>query len=190
MTEPKKRTTAKIRATLVKMLATSDIDDITVTELCTRANINRATFYYHYNSVRDVFVEVEKRIEAEFDEFLNKSAMTDDGVPDKRFYTTFFEFVARNEGICRMVLNSPHKSTDSFLARAMKAGCDKVISVMTKIYPDCPTSKIEYYYLFVSHGFLGLMTYWLNNGMKETPAEIAAIGEDVSNSGIKYLQGD
>lgn len=188
MTEPKKRTTAKIRSTLVKMLGSKDIDDITVTELCANAGINRATFYYHYDSARDVFGEVEKRMEAEFDEFLNRSAISESGMPDKSFYTTFFEFVARNANICKMVLNSPHKTNDSFLARAMNAGRNKVVSLMSRLYPDCPTSKIEYYYLFVSHGFLGLMAYWLNNDMKESAAEIAAIGEDVSNSGIKYLE--
>ena len=188
MTEPKNRTTAKIRSTLVKMLGTMDIEKVTVTELCANAGINRATFYYHYESVRDVFIEVEKITETEFNDFLNRSAMSDDGIPDKSFYTTFFEFIARNANICRMVLNSPHKTDDSFLARAMEAGCNKVISVMTKLYPSCPTCKIKYYYLFVSHGFLGLMTYWLNSGMKETPAEIAAIGEDVSNYGVKFLE--
>ena len=188
MTEPKKRTTAKIRSTLVKMLGTMDIEKVTVTDLCNNAGINRATFYYHYDSVRDVFVEVEKLTEDEFNEFLNKSAVSDDGIPDKSFYTAFFEFVSRNANICRMVMNSPHKTDDSFLARSMKSGCNKTMSVMTKLYPNCPTSKIKYYYMFVSHGFLGLMAYWLNTGMKETPAEIAAIGEDVSNSGVKYLQ--
>ncbi|MCH5158751.1 MAG: TetR/AcrR family transcriptional regulator [Clostridiales bacterium] len=188
MTEPKKRTTAKIRATLVNMLGNKDIDKVTVTDLCTSAGINRATFYYHYDSVRDVFHEVERLTEEEFNEFLNQTALNDDGVPDKNFYTTFFEFIARNANICKMILNSPHKTDDSFMARAMEAGCNKAMNVIKNLLPSCPVSKIKYYYLFVSHGFLGLMTYWLNTGMKETPEEIALIGEKVSNSGAKFLE--
>ncbi|MCH5351466.1 MAG: TetR/AcrR family transcriptional regulator [Clostridiales bacterium] len=188
MTEPKKRTTAKIRTTLVKMLGTKDIDKVTVTDLCASAGINRATFYYHYDSVRDVFVDVEKLIEDEFNEFLDTAGMDDDGLPNRNFYIMFFEFIARNANICKMILNSPHKTDDSFMARGMEAGCNKTVAVITKLYPNCPMSKINYYYLFVSHGFLGLMHYWLNSGMKETPEELAAIGEQVSYTGAKFLE--
>lgn len=187
MTEPKKRTTTKIRDTLVELLGEMPIDDITVTALCNRAKINRATFYYHYDCVQDVFKEIESQMETEFGKFLEKSTVTDDGMPEKSFYVTFFDFVAHNAGICRMILSSPHKNNETFLARAMAAGRSKVISVMTKLYPNCPTARIEYYYIFVSHGFLGLLAYWLNTGMRESVEEIAEIGENVSNSGIKYL---
>lgn len=183
----KLKTPDKIRATVVKMLETTPLDDITVTALCSEAHINRATFYYHFDSVQAVLAEVEDEMEREFQQFISRATVSKDGVPEKSFYVTFFDFVARNAPICRMIINSPHKSTDSFLARAMDAGRTKVISVMTKLYPDCPTSKIEYYYIFVSHGFLGLMTYWINSGMRESVSEIAEIGESVSYSGIKYL---
>lgn len=70
----------------------------------------------------------------------------------------------------------------------MEAGRSKVVSVMSKLYPDCPASKINYYYIFVSNGFLGLLEYWLNSGMTESVNDIAEIGEQVSYMGVKYLQ--
>ncbi|MCH5160542.1 MAG: TetR/AcrR family transcriptional regulator C-terminal domain-containing protein [Clostridiales bacterium] len=185
-TTSKQKTPAKIRAAFEKLLATTAINDITVTELCQAANINRATFYYHYNSVSDVYKEIEKNMEDDFKRFMELSTVTDNGSPEKSFYVTFFEFVARNANICRFLINSPCTSK-TFLADALEAGHQKVLNDLAELYHDCSKTKIGYYYLFVSSGFLGLLSYWLNGGMKETPEEIAAIGESVSQSGIKYL---
>ncbi len=187
MSETKKKTTVKIRDTLIQMLNKTSLDDITVTALCEKAKINRATFYYHYDSVQKVFEEIEKQAETEFALFLSKMSLNSDGTPERSFYVTFFDFVARNAPVCKLIIESPHKSEDTFLTRAMAAGRTKVVADMTKLFPNCPTAKIDYYYIFVSHGFLGLMTYWLNSGMRESVEEIAGIGEAVSYSGIKYL---
>ncbi len=61
---------------------------------------------------------------------------------------------------------------------------------MSKLFPACPTSKIDYYYVFVSNGFMGLLQYWLNNGMRESTREIAEIGEKIAYGGVAYLGGD
>ncbi len=69
----------------------------------------------------------------------------------------------------------------------MEAGRSKVIATMTELYPNCPTAKVEYYYIFMSHGFIGLMSYWLKSGMRESVEEIAEIGENLANNGISFL---
>ena len=81
----------------------------------------------------------------------------------KKFYVSFFEFVARNADICRIIIKS---GTGAFLSRALESGRYKVLGDMSKLFPACPTSKIDYYYVFVSNGFMGLLQYWLNNGMR------------------------
>ena len=113
---------------------------------------------------------------------------SDLGAPNKSFYVMFFEFVARNASVCKMILNSPHSGNSSFLTRAMLGGRDKVVSTMSKLFPDCSADKIDYYYIFVSHGFMGLLEHWLNNDMKESIEYISEIGERISYGGIKYLQ--
>ncbi len=188
MTQPKKKTTAKIKDSLVGLLEKKPIDDITVTELCNAAKVNRATFYYHYDSVNAVFAELEDTIEAEFAKFLAHSPFTNDNTPEKSFYMMFFEFVAKNAAICRMILNTPHAGNSSFMTRAIENGRYKVTETMTKLYPDCPKNKIDFYYIFVSNGFLGLLGYWLNSGMRESIDEIAEVGERMSVMAAKYLE--
>ena len=47
---------------LFKLLEKKSLDDITITELAETANINRKTFYAHYNSVQDVIEETGNEI--------------------------------------------------------------------------------------------------------------------------------
>lgn len=185
MPETKNKNTDKIKKCLTEMLHSHSIDDISATELCNRAGVNRATFYYHYNSVQDVLAEIEAKLEYEFVQWMSQSPMTSNGLPEKSFYVTFFEFVSRNVGVCRMLLNSQRSS--DFLTRALEAGRTKVVAIMSKLFPQCPAAKIDYYYIFVSNGFLGLLTYWLNSGMKESINDIAEVGERISNMGVAYL---
>ncbi|MBD5132495.1 MAG: TetR/AcrR family transcriptional regulator [Clostridiales bacterium] len=185
MATAKKKTTDKIKASLTELLADKPIDDVTATALCSHAGINRATFYYHYNSVQDVLTEIEDDLEAEFTQWMSQATVASNGAPEKSFYVTFFEFIYRNVSVCKLLLGAQRQS--EFLSRAMEAGRTKVVSVMSQLYPNCPASKINYYYIFVSNGFLGLLEYWLNSGMRESINDIADVGVQVSNAGIKYL---
>ena len=85
-----------------------------------------------------------------------------------------------------MLLNT-RRPTDDFMIRALEAGRTKVVAIMSKLFPHCPAAKIDYYYIFVSNGFLGLLGYWLNSGMKESVHDIAEIGERRSTMGVAYL---
>lgn len=185
MTESKKKTTAKIQNSLMKMLKSMPIESITATALCEYASVNRATFYYHYDSVQDVLAEIEANLESEFVQWMTQTTINSNGLPEKSFYVSFFEFVVRNADICRLILNTQRQS--DFLTRAIEAGRAKVVSDMSKLFITCPVAKINYFYMFVSNGFLGMLGYWLNSGMRESVTEIAAICERIAYAGVGYL---
>lgn len=47
---------------LLKLLEKKDINKITVTELCEESSINRATFYRHYQTPRDIITEIRHEL--------------------------------------------------------------------------------------------------------------------------------
>ena len=51
---------------LTKLLASKPLGEITVTELCKAADINRKTFYNYYSDVSMVVDEIEDEIAQEF----------------------------------------------------------------------------------------------------------------------------
>ena len=49
-----RRTRALLRQGLIQLMETKDIKDISVKELSDLADINRGTFYLHYNDIYDM----------------------------------------------------------------------------------------------------------------------------------------
>lgn len=68
MTEDKRivRTRRTIEQTLLSMLYDMPLDKVTVTELCTRAHVDRGTFYRHYAGRDDLAEKLAERLLEEF----------------------------------------------------------------------------------------------------------------------------
>jgi AcrR family transcriptional regulator len=56
------RSKEMIKQSLVELLNKKPITDITVTDIVTHANINRGTFYNHYNNPIDVVEEIKQEL--------------------------------------------------------------------------------------------------------------------------------
>lgn len=61
-----------IRQTFMELLKEKDLEKITVTDIIKRADINRGTFYAHYQDVRAVIEQIENEIIAKMLEFLGE----------------------------------------------------------------------------------------------------------------------
>ena len=60
-----RRTKKAIREALLRLMQDKAVAQVTTTELCREADINRNTFYAHYSTPEDVFAEIEKELLAE-----------------------------------------------------------------------------------------------------------------------------
>ena len=49
-----------LQQALLKIMQAKDIDKITIKELCEEAQINRGTFYLHYQTPNDLLMEIEQ----------------------------------------------------------------------------------------------------------------------------------
>lgn len=61
-----------IREAFIDLLKEKDLDKITVTDIVTRADINRGTFYAHYQDIRAVIEQIENEILEKMLEFLSE----------------------------------------------------------------------------------------------------------------------
>lgn len=61
-----KRTKNAIRNTFIEMICEMDYEDISVKELSNRAQINRKTFYSHYETLDDLLQEMQNEMVQEF----------------------------------------------------------------------------------------------------------------------------
>ena len=64
------RTKRHIREAFVQLLEEKSLTDITVTQLADLADIDRKTFYAHYQNVTDVYLELSKEVAEQLREVL------------------------------------------------------------------------------------------------------------------------
>ena len=82
------------------LLEDQKIEQITVTQICSRAGINRSTFYAHYDIPTDIMKEIEKEVLVNYRECIAQIAQS-----DKNRIIYLLRFIKENARIFRVLLN-------------------------------------------------------------------------------------
>ena len=53
----------KIETAFLTLLLNHKYEDITISQICNQANINRSTFYCHYSDINDLIIKIENKWE-------------------------------------------------------------------------------------------------------------------------------
>lgn len=62
----------------MKLLSRKELNDITVTELCKTAGVDRKTFYHHYKSIADIPEEIERQVISDIQQVFNQATKPPD----------------------------------------------------------------------------------------------------------------
>lgn len=173
---------------LVELMGEKPLKDITVKELCQRAEVNRSTFYFHYFDIYDLMEDIEEQISAELAAVLGEMTFGPEGRGAfSTYYTAIFSLLARNAELCAVLLGE--NGDKAFVDRLFALGREKCVTEWMKLYPGAGRGRVEKYYVFVSSGCVGLLQHWFDEGCKDTPQEVAGQVERLVASSIATLQG-
>lgn len=153
----------KIEKVFVELIQEKEINEISVTDICKIAHLNRSTFYANYLDVYDLADKIREKLEVEVDNLYKEEKEKDYNSNDflklfknikenQIFYRTYFKLnMDKNTKISQY-------EYDYHLAK--------------KIYDD---NHIDYHIEFFMAGFNAIIKKWLYNGCKETPEEMNQI---------------
>lgn len=166
-----KRTKQAFVSSLVVLSKDTPWNKISVKMLCEHAQLSRNAFYFHYKDINDLIEDVEDSIVNEavshFDTFRKI------GFP-KNVHTmvvSLIEIVDANREVCRMLF----ENSDSFTERMNKVFCDFNYQYFSDYHGESKRTVYDFYYMFISSGFYGLLKYWLDNPGKLTKNEITGL---------------
>ncbi len=124
------KTRSNIKTTFCKMLEKNPVEKITVTELSRQANINKSTFYLHYQDIYDLYNEVRRDFLQHMIESMDYcSLMLKD---PEQFLTRFFETLRENAENVEFLW----PNHDMFLFQPNLNEC-----IVEKIYEECSIEK-------------------------------------------------
>lgn len=159
-----------IRETLLELLKTKELSDITVTDICTRGGINRSTFYNHYSDVYDL---VEKLEEERLSELQSKIQEVMDSEKDYNIYNILKVTVREIRDNIKLYNLFWHGEDNKNFRQKMVDICyrDYMIEV-EKQFPFLTDAEHKWIFNFMAAGSNEALKVWINNGMKEDPDEL------------------
>ena len=101
-----------------------NIHKIPVTELVKRANINRSTFYAHYNDIFQVAEDIKAETMRAFFEHKTLSCIHD----IEPFFDDIYQYIKKNDDFFRLIFNSDEVT--GFVRRLGKICKDKIYSAI------------------------------------------------------------
>ncbi len=178
-----RKTRDVLKKSLITLMKDKNINSITVKELCEEADINRGTFYLHYKDVFHMLSEIEKDLFEEFQNMILSHEISPDKIETKPILKDIFTFIAKNSDFCMVVLCE--RGDMVFIKKIVSVIYEKGYSDWSNIFKKNDKSLFDKYYSFILYGAIGLIDYWLNNGLKESPEYMAILTENIILNGLK-----
>ncbi|MCH5182632.1 MAG: TetR/AcrR family transcriptional regulator [Oscillospiraceae bacterium] len=121
------KTKRAINGALLQLLDAKEPEDITITELTTYADINRKTFYLHYTCIKDVAVELQKKLRTGFSDLVDEACVSDGHFSPTTFLSLLRDKISANPEFFRAFCL---KGTCDYFARTIgDSAIEKLLSV-------------------------------------------------------------
>ena len=162
------KTERALREALLLLLKTKPIDQITTTELCRKAEINRNTFYAHYSSPSALLEKIEDGFIADVLHIINDTLERGDYAD---LLLRVCHFMRDNRELSSLLLSeNGNRNYQSRLIGTMHA---RVIDLWDNAESVLPRADLELLYYYVTFGAQKCMLLWAEQGFREPPEEIA-----------------
>lgn len=189
------KTRSVIKESLTVLMKEKPFDKITIKDITDKANINRATFYLHYmdkydlleQSQNDILNEIREVLADAFKIFNPQSLPIQDATTIIPFLSCVYECIGKNSDFVKVILGGNGDLNFHLKFKSLIEEFIKKISVIKT--PDAFCIPLKYLIETATSMHIGIISRWLEDGMVETPYELACITSSiivsVSNSVIK-----
>lgn len=171
-----------LRSALISLMETKGFEAITVNDLCSAADLNRGTFYNHFSDKEDLLATLEDEVMDDIS--CIQSEMGTLAVRDVMAYCvakkplpfliTLFDYLREQGDFFHAVLGPGGDSR--FGSRLRDSVCTNLIQgVLHEKYRNDPDPFVGYYLSFYASAYLGVITRWIETGMKEDSEQMARI---------------
>lgn len=167
-----KRTKRSFEHSLAALAKDRPLSKITVKMLCEHAQLSRNAFYFHYQDINSLVSEIEDSIVEEA--IANLDGFKEMGFPKnvRATIVALIELIDSRRDVCHMLL----ENSEDFTERMGRAYCDFFYQYFCEYHKTTDDrTGYDFFYMFVSSGFYGLIKYWLDNPDKMSKNELVGL---------------
>ncbi len=153
-TDARVRYTKKVlRESLLYFLQFKSITEISVKEVCERAEINRATFYKHYKDCCDLLEQIENQV---LEEYLS-SMENIRSLNVRELVGTILDMIDKNRDLCELL--AAGRMGDGLVRKMMDVAHREGVAYWRTLLADTDEDTIEMLFLCLANGLLTLILY-------------------------------
>ena len=151
----------RIEKVFIDMLQTKELDEISVSDICKQAGLNRTTFYANYTDIYGLADSIRDKLENEVSEVYQEEINTGFNSND---YLKLFKYIKANQ---------------LFYKTYFKLGYDnnyRIITYDVNLAQEHFQNRfIEYHMEFFKAGITKIIKMWIENGCQESPEDMFEI---------------
>ena len=183
-----RKTRRQLRECLITLLKEKKVQDITVRELTDMADLNRGTFYLHYKDVFDLLEKTEAELQEDFNQLVCKHDAVDLKQRPSVIFNEIYSLVYDNADLIEILLGE--NGDLNFVNRLKQLIREKCLKDWMEVFRSGNAAAFDAFFSFIVSGCIGLVQYWLQTGLKETPEQMAKLTEHIITKGIGVLEID
>jgi AcrR family transcriptional regulator len=187
------RTKVAIREALVCLIAEKGFDALSVSDITRRADINRGTFYLHYQDKFDLLEQTEAEVIGDLEGIIlqaNNLNFSDFNSVDKPLpvVVTLFEYLKDNAALMHAILGL--KGGMAFQNRLRATVEENLkLGILAGMRADHFLVQSEYLVSYAISAHFGVIQTWLEKGCVESPYDMAIILSKLSLHGPLRMTG-
>lgn len=175
-------TAVKFDKALISLLEKKPFEYISVTDICKEANVNRSTFYLHYENTADLLIETSEYMINTFKDYfsINLKSITerfsscdlsDLVFIDKKYLFPYLSFIKDNRQIFSAALSNPSALKNEATYQRIY---DNIFYPILDRF-DYPEHLRQYVMKFYLNGITAIIKEWLTNNCPESIDDITEI---------------
>lgn len=157
----RKESMEKIEKVFINLLQTKEIQEISVSDICKGAELNRSTFYANYIDIYDLADKIRDKLEEDFRSLFKE------------------EEIQENENFGALKLFRHIRENQLFYRTYFKLGYDNkhqaLIYDIARAEKDFNNKHLAYHIEFFKSGFNAIVKKWLEGGCQESPEDMTEI---------------
>lgn len=177
-------TALRMDEALLALLEKKDLEYITVKEICRQADVNRSTFYLHYETISDLVDETLEMINQRFRSYfpqqeeellrdMDSREREDLVLVTREYLLPYLRFIRDNKKVYRVAFRNPSSVRAHTRYRELKQDILNPILERFKI----PVDHRDYYMAYYVEGITAIIKEWLRQDCADEVEMIADIIE-------------